>query len=82
MEILIVQNEQLSGYVNKTKDYLISKGYAVKIVDIADYNGNVPINTVPTFLITKAGKEGYTMRGKQPLDIILNWARNSGAGKD
>jgi hypothetical protein len=82
MEILIVQNEQLSGYVTKTREYLESQGYSVTVVDIADYNGNVPVNTVPSFLITKAGKEGYTMRGKQPLDIILNWARNSGAGKD
>lgn len=82
MEILIVQNEQLNSYVSKTKEYLVSQGYTVAVVDITEYNGSMPITTVPTFLIKKSGKEGYVMKGKQPLDIILNWAKNSGAGKD
>jgi len=33
-------------------------------------------------MIRKSDKEGYVIKGKQPLDIILNWARNSGAGNN
>lgn len=80
MEILIIQNSQLENYVSKIKDYLNAQGFVVNVLNVEDYSGNVPITTVPTFLIKKAGKEGYAMRGKQPLDIILNWAKNSGAG--
>lgn len=82
MEIVIVQNEQLKNYVSRVNDYLLSNGYAVTVVDVLDYTGNVPVTTVPTFLIRKQNKEGYAMRGKQPLDIILNWAKNSGAGNN
>ncbi len=82
MEIIIIYNEQLQKYTAKTSDYLIDKGYQVVMQDIAEYTGSMPITTVPTFLIRKAGKEGYLLKGKQPLDIILNWARNSGIGND
>lgn len=80
MEILIIQNSQLENYVSKIRDYLNAQGFVVNVLNVDDYSGNVPITTVPTFLIKKSGKEGYAMRGKQPLDIILNWAKNSGAG--
>lgn len=80
MEILIVHDEQLKNYVSKVSDYLVTYGFTTTIVDIAEYTGSIPVTSVPTFLIKKSDKEGYAMRGKQPLDVILNWAKNSGAG--
>jgi hypothetical protein len=82
MEIVIVYDEQLRSYVAKTSDYLTDRGYSVTMQDIGTYSGSVPVTTVPTFLIKKSGKEGYLLRGKQPLDVILNWARNSGIGNN
>jgi hypothetical protein len=82
MEIVIIYNEQLQSYTTKTSDYLTDRGYKVTMQSVTEYTGAMPITAVPTFLIKKAGKEGYLLRGKQPLDIILNWARNSGIGND
>lgn len=80
MEILIVHDEQLKNYATKAYEYLTSAGYSVVLTDVANYDGSLQITTVPTFLIRKSGKDGYAVKGKQPLDVILNWARNSGAG--
>jgi len=82
MEIVIIYNEQLKNYAYKTYDYLVTSGHIVTMQDVTEYTGTMPITTVPTFLIKKAGKEGYLLRGKQPLDVILNWARNSGVGNN
>ena len=82
MEILIVHNEQLKNYVSKVSDYLSTYGFTVSMVSIEDYRGSIAVDSVPTFMIRKSDKEGYVTKGKQPLDIILNWARNSGAGNN
>lgn len=79
MEIIIVYNDQIKNYVDKVSAYLESMGYAVGTKNINEYEGTT-ISTVPTFLIKKSGKEGYLLKGKQPLDVILNWAKNSGIG--
>lgn len=80
MEILILYNEQLKNYANKAGDYLTSAGYPVLLTDISEYTGTMKISTLPVFLIRKAGKDGYAIKGKQPLDVILDWAKNSGIG--
>lgn len=80
MEILIVHDEQLKNYAIKAYEYLTSAGYTVVLTDVSEYTGTLPITTVPVFLIRKSGKDGYAIRGKQPLDVILNWAKNSGTG--
>jgi predicted DsbA family dithiol-disulfide isomerase len=82
MEIVILYSEQLKDYTSRTSDYLTDRGYRVTTQNVAEYEGAMPITTVPTFLIRKAGKEGYLLKGKQPLDVILNWAKNSGIGND
>jgi hypothetical protein len=79
MDILIIYNEQLKAYAYKIADSLKSSGYAVYTLDVKDYTGNQSITAVPTFLIRKGTKEGYMIKGKQPLNFILEWAKNSGA---
>jgi hypothetical protein len=79
MEILIIYNSQISDYAAKVAEFLKENGFSVNLEDISIYSGNTNITTVPTFLIRKAEKEGYMLNGKQPLDVILNWAKNSGA---
>jgi hypothetical protein len=79
MEVIIIHNEQLKPYANKIANTLQSMGYLVKSIDISDYTGNQPITTVPTFFMRKAEKEGYMLKGKQPLNVLLDWAKNSGA---
>lgn len=80
MEIVIVYNDQIKNYTDKISDYLSSHGYSVLNQNINEYKGTIAVTTVPTFLIKKSGKEAYLLKGKQPLDVILNWAKNSGVG--
>jgi hypothetical protein len=79
MEILAIYDNITKLYVESVCVYLESKNYIVTLQHIKDYTGNYTCVSTPTFLIKKSEKYGYPMQGKQPLDVILNWAINSGA---
>jgi hypothetical protein len=79
MEILAVYDNTTKKYVETVYDYLKSKDYTVTLQHINDYKGNYICVATPIFLLKKSEKYAYPLQGKQPLDIILNWAINSGA---
>jgi hypothetical protein len=79
MEILAIYDDITKQYVERVYDYLVSKGYSISMQHIQDYEGNYICISTPTLLIKKFEKYGYPIQGKQPLDVILNWAKNSGA---
>jgi hypothetical protein len=79
MKIIAVYNEQLREYVQRVVSSLQLEGYAVEMTSIDDYTGNQAIASIPTFFIRKDDKDSYAYRGKAPVSVILEWAKNSGA---
>lgn len=79
MEILALYDDITKIYVENVVLHLESLGYTTKLQHINNYSGAYLYKSTPTLLISKSGKDAYALQGKQPLDIIVNWARNSGA---
>ncbi len=79
MEILALYDDITKTYIETVITYLQSAGYVVLSQHISNYSGTYPYKSSPVFLIRKSGKDGYALQGKQPLDVIVNWAKNSGA---
>lgn len=79
MEILALYDDITKTYVETVIAYLQSSNYITISQHINNYSGTYQCKSTPTFLIRKAGKDGYALQGKQPLDVIVNWAKNSGA---
>lgn len=79
MKILALYDNITKKYVENVAITLESLGYSVIVMNINDYVGTFLGSATPTFLIRKEEKDAYAIQGKQPIDVIIDWAKNSGA---